>query len=545
MTILLVNGVPQDCDPAPGQCLRTQLRQLGWYGVKRGCDAGDCGACTVWLDGQPVHSCLFPARRAEGHAVTTIEGLAGKDTLHPMQQAFMDAQGFQCGFCTPGMIMTASALSPAQRDDLPRAMKGNLCRCSGYRAIADAIAGIQNVDVLSSSAPAPDARAVVTGSARYTLDMAAADLLHMKLLRSPHAHARICRIDRTAALAIPGVVAIFTHEDAPTRLFTTARHEDFRMNPDDTRVLDDIVRFAGQRVAAVVATSPGAAEAGCHALVVEYDILPAIFDPAEAMQPGAPMLHDKPNSRINDHTRNLVHAVHGEHGDLAAGFAAADQIEELTCNTQRIQHTAMETHCAIGWKQDGRLVIRSSTQVPFLVRQALADVFGLSPHGIRVFCERVGGGFGGKQEMLVEDIVALAVLKLDRPVQLELTRAEQFLGTTTRHPMRVTVRAGATADGVLTALSMDIVSNAGAYGNHSGAVLEHACGEAIGCIAAPTSGSMGSPSTPMWCRPAPSAAMASARPSSRWSRRSMPWPAAWASIPISSAAATWCAPATR
>jgi putative selenate reductase molybdopterin-binding subunit len=480
LTVLRVNGVDQHCDPAPGQCLRTQLRALGWFGVKKGCDAGDCGACTVLVDGNPVHSCLFPARRAEGRAITTIEGLGGGDALHPMQQAFMDAQGFQCGFCTPGMIMTASSLSPAQRGELPRAMKGNLCRCSGYRAIADAIGGVRNVGALPSSAPAPDARAVVTGAARYTLDVAIPGLLHMRLLRSPHAHARIRAIDRAAALAVPGVVAVFTHEDAPARLFTTARHEDFRANPDDTRVLDDVARCVGQRVAAVVATDVGAAEAGCRALAVEYDILPAVFDPVAAMQPGAPVLHDKPYSRIPDPARNIVAKVAGRHGDIDAGFAAADRVEELTCDIQRIQHTPMETHCAIGWMEGDRLVVRSSTQVPFLVRQALADLYGLAPQRIRVLCERVGGGFGGKQEMLVEDIVALAVLRLGRPVQLELTRAEEFAATTTRHPMQVTIRAGATADGVLTALSMKVVSNAGAYGNHTAAVLEHACGEVLG-----------------------------------------------------------------
>ena len=482
MTTLTVNGVAQHCDPAPGQCLRTQLRALGWFGVKKGCDAGDCGACTVLLDGHPVHSCLLPAWRAEGRSITTIEGLGQGESggLHPMQQAFIDAQGFQCGFCTPGMILTASALSPAQRDELPRAMKGNLCRCTGYRAIADAVAGIRHVDSHPDSAGVPDAQAVVTGGARYTLDVAMPGLLHMRLLRSPHAHARIRRIDRDAALATPGVVAVFTHEDAPTRLFSTARHEDFRMNPDDSRVLDEVVRFKGQRVAAVVATDVAAAEAGCRALLVEYDVLPAVFEPEAAMAPGAPVLHDKPFSRIADPARNIVATLGARHGDVEAGFAAADRVESVTCDIQRIQHVPMETHAAIGWIEDDRLVIRTSTQVPFLVKQGLVDLFGLPPQGVRVLCERVGGGFGGKQEFLVEDIVALAVLRLRRPVQLELSRAEQFGATTTRHPMRVTVRAGATADGVLTALSLDVLSNAGAYGNHTVPVLAHACGEVLG-----------------------------------------------------------------
>ncbi len=461
MTILHVNGVAQPCDPAPGQCLRTQLRDLGWFGVKKGCDAGDCGACTVLLDGQAVQSCLLPAWRAEGHEVTTIEGLAN-GSLHPMQHAFMAAQGFQCGFCTAGMLLTASSLTPAQHDDLPRAMKGNLCRCTGYRAIEDAIAGVRHVGALPGSDAAPDAQAVVTGASRYTMDVDMPGLLHMRLLRSPHAHARIRAIDRSAALAMPGVVAVFTHEDAPARLYSTARHEDFRANPDDTRLLDDVVRFVGQRVAAVVADTEAAAESGCRALAVHYDVLPAVFDPVAAMQPGAPVLHDKPASRIADPARNIVATLHGRSGDVAAGFATADHVEEVTCDLQRVQHTALETHAAIAWMDDGRLTVRSSTQVPFLVRQGLADLFGLPPHQVRVLCERVGGGFGGKQEMLVEDIAALAALRLGRPVKLELTRAEQFSATTTRHPMRVKVRLGATLDGMLTALQVDVVANGGA-----------------------------------------------------------------------------------
>ena len=484
-----LNGAGAELDAAPGQCLRTALRGLGMTGVKKGCDAGDCGACTVLLDGHAVHSCLVPAHRAAGRTVITIEGLSpqasGGGTLHPMQQAFMDAQGFQCGFCTPGMILTASTLTDAQRADLPDAMKGNLCRCTGYRAIADAVAGHAHVHQRPNHEPAPDAAAVVTGAARYTMDEAPAGLLHMRLLRSPHAHARITRIDRTAALALPGVVAVFTHEDSPTRLYSTARHDDYRTDPDDIRLLDDIVRFPGQRVAAVVAVDEGTAEAGCRLLGVDYDLLPAVFDPAEALQPGAPVLHDKPESRIPDPARNLVADVHARTGDAAAGFAAADAIAEITADVQRVQHAALETHCATAWMDEGRLTVRTSTQVPFLVRQALADLFGLPYGRVRVLCERVGGGFGGKQEMLVEDVLALAVLRLGRPVRLELTRAEQFSATTTRHPMRVVARAGATRDGTLTALSLDVVANAGAYGNHTAAVLEHACGEVMGVYRCP------------------------------------------------------------
>ena len=169
----------------------------------------------------------------------------------------------------------------------------------------------------------------------------------------------------------------------------------------------------------------------------------------------------------------------------APGRAAADRVEEVTCDLQRVQHAALETHCAIAWMDGDRLSVRSSTQVPFLVREGLADLFGLPLHRVRVLCGRVGGGFGGKQEMLVEDVVALAALRLGRPVRLELTRAEQFLATTTRHPMRVRVRLGATRDGVLTAMQVDVVANGGAYGNHTGAVLDHSCAELMNLYRCP------------------------------------------------------------
>ncbi len=484
----LINGKNHAAKPRPGQCLRTFLRELDCFGVKKGCDAGDCGACTVMVDGDPVHSCLFPAYRAANRPITTIEGLAANGELHPMQQAFLQAQGFQCGFCTPGMIITAASLNQAQRQDLPWALKGNICRCTGYGAIENAIRGVYAVEQADAgnacgrNVPAPAARAVISGTARYTLDVAPPGLLHLKLLRSPYAHARIKSIRKDDALTVPGVRAVLTWEDAPAKLYSTARHEDESRDPDDTALLDRIVRFVGQRVAAVVADTEAAAEAGCRKLDVEYELLPAVFDPEEAMRPGAPVVHDKgPEARIADPKRNIAGEVHGHVGNVDEGFAEADVVYEGTYITQRVQHAHLETHCAIGWLDEAeRLNIRSSTQTPFLARRALAALFDLDPAKVRVFCERMGGGFGAKQEMLVEDVVALAVLKTGQPVKLEFTREEQFTGATTRHPMRVQIKAGARRDGRLTAMQMRVISNTGAYGNHGPAVLFHSCGECFG-----------------------------------------------------------------
>jgi putative selenate reductase molybdopterin-binding subunit len=485
---LTVNGKKLSAEPAPGQCLRTFLREHGWFGVKKGCDQGDCGACTVHIDGVPFHSCLMPAYRAEGRAVTTIEGLAQDGKLHPMQQAFLDAQAFQCGFCAAGMIMTAATLDDAARQDLPRMLKGNLCRCTGYHSIDDALHGIVNVEEDVAGEPCgrslrnPFAEGIVTGKARYTLDVRVENALHLKVLRSPHAHARIKSIKRDKALAVRGVVAAFTWEDVPRKLYSTATHEDHLVDPDDTYMLDNIVRFVGQRVAAVVAETEAAAEEGCRQLEVEYEPLPAVFDPERAMEPDAPILHEK-SVAFRD---NIYVDIHGELGSVEDGFQQADAIHEMTYSTSRAQHVHLETHGTIAWRgEDGRLHVRTSSQAPFIAKQKLCYLLGLFDRDVQVFTERIGGGFGGKQEMISEDLCALAALKTGRPVMWEFTRQEQFIGATTRHPMTTHVKLGAKRDGTLTAIQLRVISNTGAYGNHGGETLAAALSSPIAAYRCP------------------------------------------------------------
>ncbi|MCP2277516.1 molybdopterin-dependent oxidoreductase [Nocardia amikacinitolerans] len=512
-----IDGRTVDAEPRPGQCLRTLLREQGFFAVKKGCDAGDCGACSVRLDGKTVHSCLVPAYRAADRSITTAAGLGAPDRLHPVQRRIIEEAAFQCGFCTAGMVVTAVGLGCGTDEgpdaaDLPELLKGNLCRCTGYRPIRAALTG----DADGSGSPgevesalpagtgaserlpsglgrlgAPAGPRIVTGTEPFTLDVlpsvddpAAPPTapLHIAVLPSPHPHARIISIDTAAAEAIPGVHAVLTFADAPAVPFSTARHEWRADDPDDTFVLDRTVRFVGQRVAAVVADSMDIASAGCRALRVSYEPLAAVFDPVEALSEDAPKLHgDKPDSaRIADREHNVVAELHGGVGDMDAGLAAATRVVRGTWHSPRGQHVHLETHCGIGWLDaEGRLVIRCSTQVPFLVREELCHVFGLPRERVRVFAARVGGGFGAKQEMLVEDLVALAVLRTGRPVQYEYTRSDEFTAATSRHPMRVAVTAGADADGVLTALAVDVLSDAGAYGNHSAGVMYHGVSESI------------------------------------------------------------------
>lgn len=486
-----VDGQDVDGTPGPGQCLRTYLREHGHTAVKKGCDSGDCGACTVVLDGRPVHSCIVPAFRAIDSKITTAAG-PGLDTV---QRAFVDRAGFQCGFCTAGMIVTASTFDREKACDLNRTLKGNLCRCTGYRAIEDAITDSVDADALPAEPPAvkaPAAQRVVTGAEAYTMDVHVDDLGHIAVLGSPYPSARIVGIDTSRAEAAPGVRAVLTHHDDPGVAFSTARHHSRTDDPDDIRVFDTRLRYVGQRVAAVVADSPREAKRAVDLIDVTYEVLPAVFDAEEAMRPGAPAVHgdkDATTARIADPARNVIAEIHGGVGDVAAGVAAAraagGAVVEGEWQTARVQHVHLETHGTIGWIDDDRYVLRSSSQVPFLVRDELAYVFGLPTDSIRVVAPRIGGAFGAKQELLTEDVVLLAVRKTGRPAAYEMSRTDQFTIAPCRHPMRVRVTAAAERDGTLTALTIDVLSDAGAYGNHSPGVMFHGCSESVSLYRSP------------------------------------------------------------
>ncbi|MFC2078208.1 xanthine dehydrogenase family protein molybdopterin-binding subunit [Candidatus Bipolaricaulota bacterium] len=318
-----------------------------------------------------------------------------------------------------------------------------------------------------------DGVGLVTGRPKFVADLQLPCTLRVKILGSPHAHARITSIDTAKAEALPGVLCILTHENTPPTRHTTAGQGYPEPSPYDARMFDTKVRFVGDRVAAVAAESEAIANEALNAIHVEYEELPAVLSIDAALQEGAPAIHDEADSTgIYDASRNIVADVDIDVGNVEKGFEESAVVVETTCETQYAQHTPIEPHVVLAYlDSDERVVLRTSTQVPFHVRRIVAYTLGIPMHRIRVIKPRVGGGFGTKQEVLLEDIAALVTLRTGRPALLELTRAEEFIAARTRHPMRVRVKLGAKADGRLHAIEMEGLSNTGAYGAHGLTVL--------------------------------------------------------------------------
>ena len=320
-----------------------------------------------------------------------------------------------------------------------------------------------------------DGVALVCGRPKFTLDVDIPGTLVGKILHSPHAHAEIVSIDTSEAEALPGVVCILHHGNVERIPYTTAGQGWPEPSPYDSFLFDRKVRFVGDRVAAVAAESEEVAEEALRLIRVEYRILPAVFSPDEALADGAPVIHDEEDAAgIHDARRNIAAAVDIPVGDIERGFSESDVVVEATCEIPYFQHTPIEPHCTVAYfDEDGRLVIRTSTQVPFHVRRIVARALGLPMHRIRVIKPRIGGGFGTKQEIILEDVAAALALRTGRPVVMAYTREEEFVCARTRHPMRVRVRLGAKHDGTLHAVEMEALSNTGAYGAHALTVLSN------------------------------------------------------------------------
>jgi putative selenate reductase molybdopterin-binding subunit len=313
---------------------------------------------------------------------------------------------------------------------------------------------------------------LVSGRSAFTDDIQLPGMLCGKILPSPHAHARIRRIDTRKAKALAGVHAVLTYKDVPRVPHTTAGQAWPEPSPYDTYLLDSKVRFVGDRVAAVAAETRALAERALKLIEVEYELLPAVLDMEQAMLPGAPVIHDEPDSaKIYDPFRNIAAHILREIGNVDEGFREADLIFEREYRTHRQQHAMLEPHVTICWLDaDGRLVIRSSTQVPYHCRRQVAQILQLPVGRIHVIKPRIGGGFGGKQEMLLEDICGALALAARRPVKIEYTREEEFYMARSRHPQILRMKMGIKRDGTVVASHMRVLATTGAYGSHSSTV---------------------------------------------------------------------------
>lgn len=457
---------------------------LNLTGTKEGCGAGECGTCSVFVDGVLVKSCLVPAAKAKGARIETVEGLARSGELSVLQKAFHKTGASQCGYCIPGMVMAATAAirsNPLVSDDeIKERLGGNICRCTGYSKIFEAVELAR--DVMNGARPATalledeiddgqfiganvrrlDAPSKVSGALRYAGDTVMPGMLHVGVLRSPHAHARIVSIDTSAAAAMPGVEAVITSADVPGV-------DGFGVFVHDQPVMaKNKVRYVGEAVAAVAAEDELTAKRAAALIKVVYEALPAIFDPDEAMKAGAPVVHDYAPDNVTKH-------IPIRKGDVETAFARCDLVIENTYETQQVEHAYLEPEAGLAWvDHDGVVTVLSPSQNITHHRHMLARIIAKPINKVRFIMSPVGGGFGGKEDMIYQGMLALLAMKTGRPVRLVFTREESIAVTAKRHPARIHYRSGFMRDGRLAAVSLRMVSDGGAYGLSTEGVMRKA-----------------------------------------------------------------------
>jgi len=470
---LRINGQKVQFSADENKTLLEFLReQLSLTGTKRGCDHGDCGACTVLIDGQPVNSCLVLVSEVAGKDITTIEGLSQDGKLHPLQQAFVDYNAVQCGFCTPGMILTAVALLNENPNPTPEEIRqylqGNLCRCTGYSKIVQAIQAVasryshkgegQRTTAEVKRLEAPEK---TTGKATFTGDMKRQGMLTGMIFRSQIPHARIRKIKTEKALSTPGVATVITAQDFPDK------RTGF-MIQDEVVLARGRIRYIGEPVAAVAAVDVQTAQRALDLIELEVDELPAVFDFDHSIDANAPLIHEKfkeytSNMPLN-RERNICLHTRIKKGDIKSAFEESDEVFEDTYTVPVVHQAPLEPKAILAEvDHNGRLHVSCCTARPFSVRSGLAEILNLPMSDIWVTGTRMGGGFGGKGEISIEPIVAMLALKTKRPVKVEVTRREDFLAGTPRHAMEISIKTGVKKDGTLLARQAQIKVDTGAY----------------------------------------------------------------------------------
>ena len=500
MIEIKVNGKDCSLEEKPGEMLADLLRyRLGLTGTKIGCGEAECGACTVLLDDSPVLSCSYPAVKASGHAVLTIEGLAEKSSkpvheegqLHPLQEAFITKGAVQCGFCIPGQIMTSYGLLLANPDpsqeDIKAALKDTLCRCAGYSAISEAVTeagavmrsegqitprevpdSVHARRVVGRTAHRPEAFSKVTGEAKFSDDLQFEGLLVGRTKRTYVPHAIVKNIDVTKAEKLSGVRAVLTAAD-----LKHAKNHGLVVNDWPILVgVGERVRYVGDAVAIIAADTGEIATAALKLIEVTYDEQPVIDDPVKAREPEAVQLHE---------TGNLLKHIKVRKGDVVAGFADSDVVVEHSYHTAMTDHAFIEPECSIARvNEDGRMEVYVGSQIPYSDRKQVADALGWPEERVRVIGMLIGGGFGGKEDIMGQIHAALLAERTQRPVKVLYDRHESLLVHPKRHATQIHVKVGAKKDGRLVSVETELYGDTGAYASLGEKVLTRATTHSIG-----------------------------------------------------------------
>lgn len=472
--------------------------ELGLTGTKKSCEVEICGACTVLLDGRPVSSCTTLAFELDGRSLMTIEGLSSGDDLHPIQEAFWEEGGFECGYCTPGMILSTYALlkenpSPGE-EEIKKYLSGNICRCTGYASILasvkravsmcsgrpDESKGSAASQATSRSQRRLDGLPKVKGKALYTSDLVRSGMTYAKALRSPYPHALIKRIDSSAAEKHSGVVAVLTRAD-----LTDICPYYGPLVKDQTILAMEKVRYEGDPVAAVAAEDPQIAEEALGLIQVEYEELRPLLTMDEALASDALRLHDFTSQHGNTFPdypsvdeeakkyANVSFHYGWSKGDVAQGFAHSDRVFEHTFFFPKVSHYSLEPHLAMAeWTEDG-VAIWASTQHPFMVRQEISEMFGLPVEKVRIIVPFVGGAYGNKNHTKLEPLAVALSRKAKRPVMLSL-RAEDANRTVSKPAMRVCLKTGVSRDGLIVTRECLVHVDGGAYSDAGPRVTQKA-----------------------------------------------------------------------
>ncbi|MFZ5917582.1 MAG: molybdopterin-dependent oxidoreductase [Chloroflexota bacterium] len=482
------------------QVLRDQLHLMG---TKNGCNHGRCGSCTVIINGQAERACITLARRVAGKHIETIESLARFGELHPLQRAFIEHGAVQCGFCTPGLIMSAKALLDRKprpsREDILDALAGNLCRCTGYSSVLAAVESAANelraergdrrllgtkplppppsdttLRVVGHSIARLDGHAKVTGAPIFTDDLYFPDMLYASVLRSQYPHARLLGVDVSRAQLLPGVLAVLTAADV-------AGEKNHGLVRSDWPVLAyDKVRYVGDAIALVAAETAEIAQAALSLIAVTYEPLPVIDSVIAALEADAPLVHPA------NEQGNLLKHIEVRKGNVEQGFAQSDLILEQVYQTPIGDHVFLEPECSLAAPgQDGSITVYVGSQIPFADRRQIAASLALPEEKVTVRHMAVGGGFGGKEDIAGQIHAALLAQATGRPVKLTYSRQESLIAHPKRHATIIRLKVGATNEGRLMVVEAHILGDAGAYASLSEKVMTRAATHAAGAYDVP------------------------------------------------------------